>query len=274
MFLDEPSVTATENAVMAAALARGTTRIRNAAAEPHVQDLCNMLVGMGCGIEGIGTGTLTVEGREKLGGGRFRVTSDHIEVGSFIGLAAVTRGEITIEDAAPEHLDSTLIGFGRLGVRVEVRGNDLFVPGNQDMHVQMDMGGHIPKVDDGPWPAFPADLTSIALVTATQCVGNVLIHEKMFESRMFFADKLVSMGARLVLCDPHRVLVMGPSRLRGGEVESPDIRAGMGLLIAALSAQGESHIYNVGQIERGYERIDERLRALGANIERADSRER
>ncbi len=273
MFLDEPSVTATENAVMAASLARGTTRIRNAAAEPHVQDLCHMLVGMGCAIDGIGTGTLVIEGREKLGGGRFRITSDHIEVGSFIGLAAVTRGELTIEDAAPEHLDSTLIGFSRLGVRVEVRGKDLFVPGNQDMRVQMDMGGHISKVDDGPWPAFPADLTSIALVTATQCEGTILVHEKMFESRMFFADKLVSMGARLVLCDPHRVLVIGPSRLRGAEVESPDIRAGMGLLIAALGAQGESHIYNVGQIERGYERIDERLRALGANIERADSRQ-
>jgi UDP-N-acetylglucosamine 1-carboxyvinyltransferase len=273
MFLDEPSVTATENAVMAASLARGTTRIRNAAAEPHVQDLCNMLVGMGAGIDGIGTGTLLVEGRDKLGGGRFRITSDHIEVGSFIGLAAVTRSELTISDAAPEHLDSTLIGFGRLGVRVEVRGKDLFVPGNQDMRVQMDMGGHIPKVDDGPWPAFPADLTSIALVTATQCEGTILVHEKMFESRMFFADKLVSMGARLVLCDPHRVLVIGPSKLSGALVESPDIRAGMGLLIAALGARGESHILNVGQIERGYERIDERLRALGAEIERADSRE-
>ena len=272
MFLDEPSVTATENAVMAASLARGTTRIRNAAAEPHVQDLCNMLVGMGAGIEGIGTGTLLIEGRQKLGGGRFRITSDHIEVGSFIGLAAVTRSELTITDAAPEHLDSTLIGFGRLGVRVEVRGRDLFVPGNQDMRVQMDMGGHIPKVDDGPWPAFPADLTSIALVTATQCEGTILVHEKMFESRMFFADKLVSMGARLVLCDPHRVLVIGPSKLSGALVESPDIRAGMGLLIAALGAEGESEIYNVGQIERGYERIDERLNALGARIQRVEER--
>ncbi|HEX8692130.1 MAG TPA: UDP-N-acetylglucosamine 1-carboxyvinyltransferase [Longimicrobium sp.] len=272
MFLDEPSVTATENAVMAAALARGTTVIRNAAAEPHVQDLCRMLVGMGCPIDGIGTGTLVIEGREKLRGERFRITSDHIEVGSFIGLAAVTRGEITIEDAAPEHLDSTLIGFERLGVRVEVRGQDLFIPGDQEMQIHADLGGHIPKVDDGPWPAFPADLTSIALVTATQCQGTILIHEKMFESRMFFADKLVAMGARLVLCDPHRVLVIGPSRLRGGIVESPDIRAGMALLIAALGAEGQSEIYNVGQIERGYERIDERLRALGAEIERLDSR--
>ena len=195
-------------------------------------------------------------------------------MGSFIGLAAVTRGELLIQDADPHHLDSTLLGFARLGVRGEVRGNDLFIPADQKMTVEMDMGGYIPKIDDGPWPAFPADLTSIALVTATQCEGTILIHEKMFESRMFFTDKLVAMGARLVLCDPHRVIVIGPSKLRGGDVESPDIRAGMGLLIAALGADGESEIYNVGQIERGYERIDERLRALGANIERADSRER
>jgi len=272
MFLDEPSVTGTENAVMAASLAKGETRIRNAAAEPHVQDLCHMLVGMGAQIEGIGTGTLRIQGADRLRGGRYRVTSDHIEVGSFIGLAAVTGGEITIQDAAPQHLDSILIGFDRLGVRAEIRGEDLFIPGDQEMVVHQDIGGHIPKVDDGPWPAFPADCTSIALVTATQCEGTILIHEKMFESRMFFADKLVGMGARLVLCDPHRVLVIGRSQLRGGTVESPDIRAGMGLLIAALGARGESHIYNIGQIERGYERIDDRLRALGADIERADSR--
>ncbi len=272
MFLDEPSVTGTENAVMAASLAKGTTRIRNAAAEPHVQDLCHMLAGMGARIDGIGSGTLTIEGADRMRGGRFRVTSDHIEVGSFIGLAAVTRGEITIQDAAVQHLDSTLIGFERLGVRCEIRGDDLFIPGDQEMEVHQDIGGHIPKIDDGPWPAFPADCTSIALVTATQCKGTILIHEKMFESRMFFADKLVAMGARLVLCDPHRVLVIGPSKLRGGTVESPDIRAGMALLIAALGAEGESHIHNTGQIERGYERIDERLRALGADIERKDSR--
>ncbi|HEX5725751.1 MAG TPA: UDP-N-acetylglucosamine 1-carboxyvinyltransferase [Longimicrobiaceae bacterium] len=272
MFLDEPSVTATENAVMAAALAKGTTRIRNAASEPHVQDLCHMLVGMGCPIQGIGGNTLVVEGQERLHGGSFPITSDHIEVGSFIGLAAVTRSELTIENAAPHHLDSTLIGFGRLGLQVEVRGQDLFIPGGQKPEIQSDMGGHTPKIDDGPWPAFPADLTSIALVTATQCTGTILVHEKMFESRMFFADKLVSMGAKLVLCDPHRVLVMGPSPLRGGMVESPDIRAGMALLIAALGAEGESQIFNVGQIERGYQRIDERLRALGADIVRTDSR--
>lgn len=272
MFLDEPSVTGTENAAMAAALASGTTRIRNAAAEPHVQDLSHMLVGMGAQIEGIGTGTLTIQGAQKLRGGRFRVTSDHIEVGSFIGLAAVTRGEITIEDAAVEHLDSTLIGFERLGIHCEIRGKDLFISGDQELRVHSDIGGHIPKIDDGPWPAFPADCTSIALVTATQCQGTILIHEKMFESRMFFADKLVAMGARLVLCDPHRVLVIGPSKLTGGTVESPDIRAGMALLIAALGAEGESSIHNIGQIERGYERIDERLRGLGAQIEKMDSR--
>jgi UDP-N-acetylglucosamine 1-carboxyvinyltransferase len=273
IFLDEPSVTATENAVMAAALAQGVTRLRNAAAEPHVQDLCNMLVGMGAEISGIGTNILEIQGVERLRGGRFRVTTDHIEVGSFIGLAAVTRGEILIQDAAVHHLDSTLIGFDRLGVMVEVRGEDLFIPGDQEMRVKMDMGGYIPKIDDGPWPAFPADLTSIALVTATQCEGTILIHEKMFESRMFFTDKLVAMGARMILCDPHRVVVVGPSKLHGGVVESPDIRAGMGLLIAALGAEGTSEIYNVGQIERGYERIDERLQALGADIQRLDSRE-
>jgi UDP-N-acetylglucosamine 1-carboxyvinyltransferase len=273
IFLDEPSVTATENAVMAASLADGPTRLRNAAAEPHVQDLCHMLVGMGCEIRGIGTNTLEIQGMDRLKGGRFRISPDHIEVGSFIGLAAVTRGEITIQGAAPQFLDSTLIGFDRLGVRVEIRGEDVFIPGDQEMRVKMDLGGYISKIDDGPWPAFPADLTSIALVTATQCEGVILVHEKMFESRMFFTDKLVSMGARLVLCDPHRVVVVGPSRLHGAEVESPDIRAGMGLLIAALGAEGTSEIYNIGQIERGYERIDERLRALGAVIERFDSRD-
>jgi UDP-N-acetylglucosamine 1-carboxyvinyltransferase len=273
IFLDEPSVTATENAVMAAVLAKGRTRIRNAAAEPHVQDLCKMLVTLGAKISGIGTGTLEFEGVDKLHGGRYRIGSDHIEVGSFIGLAAVTRGEILIEDAAIEHLDSTLLGFERMGIRCEVRGRDLFVPGNQDREVRMDLGGHIPKIDDGPWPAFPADLTSIALVVATQCRGTILIFEKMFESRMFFADKVISMGARIVLCDPHRAVVIGPSRLHAAVVESPDIRAGMALLIAALGAEGESHIYNIGQIERGYERIDQRLLSLGARIERYDSRD-
>jgi UDP-N-acetylglucosamine 1-carboxyvinyltransferase len=272
IFLDEPSVTGTENAIMAAVLARGTTRLRNAAAEPHVQDLCLMLNALGARISGIGTGILEIEGVERLHGGEYRIGSDHIEVGSFIGLAAVTGGEILIQDAAVEHLDSTLLGFERLGIRCEIRGQDLFVPADQEKEIRMDLGGHIPKIDDGPWPAFPADLTSIALVTATQCRGTILIHEKMFESRMFFADKVIGMGARIVLCDPHRAVVVGPAPLHGGVVESPDIRAGMALLIAALGARGESILYNVGQIERGYERIDERLRGLGAQIVRHDSR--
>jgi UDP-N-acetylglucosamine 1-carboxyvinyltransferase len=272
IFLDEPSVTATENAVMAAVLASGGTTIRNAAAEPHVQDLCNMLLTLGAQISGIGTHVLEIDGVERLHGGTFRIGSDHIEVGSFIGLAAVTGGELLIEDAAVHHLDSTLLAFERIGIACEIRGKDLFVPATQDRVVRMDMGGHIPKIDDGPWPAFPADLTSIALVVATQCRGTILIFEKMFESRMFFADKIIGMGARIVLCDPHRAVVVGPSRLHAAVVESPDIRAGMALLIAALAAEGESHLYNIGQIERGYERIDERLRALGAQIERVDAR--
>ncbi|MEX0893362.1 MAG: UDP-N-acetylglucosamine 1-carboxyvinyltransferase [Gemmatimonadota bacterium] len=272
IFLDEPSVTATENAVMAAVMAKGRTRIRNAAAEPHVQNLCHMLVGMGAHISGIGTNVLEFEGVERLGGGTFRVGSDHIEVGSFIGLAAVTDGDITILDAAVEHLDSTLLGFERMGVQCTIRGEDLLVPSGQDLMVKKDVGGHIPKIDDGPWPAFPADLTSIALVTATQCRGTILIFEKMFESRMFFADKIIGMGANIVLCDPHRAVVVGPSRLHATVAESPDIRAGMALLIAALGAEGESHIYNIEQIERGYMNIDDRLCSLGARITREDSR--
>ncbi len=270
IFLDEPSVTATENAVMAAVLADGRTVIRNAAAEPHVQDLCHLLTAMGASIRGIGTHVLDIEGVSELHGCRFRLSSDHIEVGSFIGLAAVTGGALTIEDAAVEHLDSTLLAFERLGIRCEIRGRDLHVPAEQAMESGTDIGGHIPKIDDGPWPAFPADLTSIALVVATQCRGTILIFEKMFESRMFFVDKVIGMGAQIVLCDPHRAVVVGPADLRGGTVESPDIRAGMALLIAALCARGRSRIQNVGQIERGYERIDARLRALGARIERID----
>lgn len=273
VFLDEPSVTATENVVMAAVCAQGTTRIRNAAAEPHVQDLCHLLNGLGARISGVATHVLEIEGVDRLHGGEYRIGSDHIEVGSFIGLAAMTRGAVTIQDAAVEHLDSTLLAFERLGVRCEVRGDDLFVPAEQELEIRMDVGGHIPKIDDGPWPAFPADLTSIALVLATQCRGTILIHEKMFESRMFFADKIIGMGARIVLCDPHRAVIVGPSRLHASVMETPDIRAGMAILIAALGAEGESHIYNIGQIERGYERIDDRLRSLGAGIEREDSRD-
>ncbi len=270
VFLDEPSVTATENAVMAATLAEGETTIRNAAAEPHVQDLCRLLNAMGARVGGIGSSTLVVRGVSELGAADFEIGSDHIETGSFIGLAAVTKSLLVIEEAPVEHLDSTLLGFRRLGIECRVDGRKLVVDGRATPEIRMDAFGHVPKVDDGPWPAFPADLTSIAVVAATQARGSVLIHEKMFESRMFFTDKLVSMGARIILCDPHRVIVIGPAALRGGVVESPDIRAGMAMLIAALGARGTSRIRNAGQIERGYERIDERLGALGAEIERIE----
>ena len=270
VFLDEPSVTGTENAIMAAVLAEGRTRLRNSACEPHVQDLCHQLNAMGARIFGIGTNTLTIEGVEELHGTEFEIGADHIETGSFIGLAAVTGSTITIEDAPLEHLDSTLMGFRRLGVEYQVEGPDLVVHGEGDHVIRQDAFGAVSKIDDGPWPAVPADLTSIMVVTATQCRGTILIHEKMFESRMFFTDKLVSMGARIILCDPHRAVVVGPAPLHGGTLESPDIRAGMALLIAALGAQGTSRIQNVCQIERGYERIDDRLRALGARIELED----
>ena len=269
-FLDEPSVTGTENAIMAAVRASGETKIRNAAAEPHVQDLCHLLNGMGAQISGIGTHVLTIDGVRDLNGTHFRIGADHIETGSFIGLAAVTRSDITIEGAPVDHLDSTLIGFRRLGIRCEVVGRDLSVYGSEEHRIQMDAFGAVPKLDDGPWPAFPADRTSIALGAATQCQGTVLSHEKMFESRMYFTDKLVGLGASIILCDPHRAVVVGPSPLKGGVVESPDIRAGMSLLIAALGAEGRSEIHNIHQIERGYEMIDERLGRLGAKIERIE----
>jgi UDP-N-acetylglucosamine 1-carboxyvinyltransferase len=268
MFLDEPSVTGTENAVMASVLASGRTLIRNAAAEPHVQDLCLLLNQMGARIQGIGTHLLEIQGVPELRGTRFRLGADHIETGSFIGLAAVTRSQITIEEAPIEHLDSTLLGFERLGIQWSLDGRALVVHGDRELVVQREAFGHVPKIDDGPWPAFPADLTSIALVAATQAEGTVLVHEKMFESRMFFTDKLVSMGAQIILCDPHRAVVVGPAPLRAQTLESPDIRAGMAMLIAALGAQGTSRIKNIGQIERGYERIDERLRRLGARIKK------
>ncbi len=270
IFLDEPSVTGTENAVMAATLAKGTTVLRNAATEPHVQDLCRLLCEMGAQISGIGTGDLRIEGVEKLGGASAAVSPDHIEVGSFIGLAAVTGSDLTIAEVEPSHLSSTLLMFERLGVRCELAGRRLRVPAEQSLEIQMDIGQQIAKIDDGPWPQFPADLISIALVVATQCRGTILIHEKMFESRMFFADKLTAMGASIILCDPHRAVVVGPATLRGSVVESPDIRAGMAILIAALGARGRSEIHNIGQIERGYEKIGERLRQLGAAIERLE----
>ncbi len=272
VFLDEPSVTATENALMAAAAARGTTVLRNAAGEPHVQDLAHFLVALGAKIDGIGTNTVTIEGGRAFGGATHAIGPDHIEVGSFIGLAAVTNSALRIERAGVAHLRSTLMGFERLGVQCRVEGDDLVVPADQPRVIQSDLGGHVPKLEDQPWPAFPADLMSIAIVTATQCHGVILMHEKMFESRLFFVDKLVSMGARIVLCDPHRALVIGPSPLRAATVESPDIRAGMAMLLAALAAPGRSTIQNVQQIERGYERIDERLNALGARIERVEVR--
>jgi UDP-N-acetylglucosamine 1-carboxyvinyltransferase len=268
MFLDEASVTATENAIMAAVLAEGETTIGNAACEPHVQDLCRFLVGLGARISGIGSNLLRIEGVDRLGGGEHTIGTDYIEVASFVGLAAVTGGELVVEGVIEDDLRPVEVGFSRLGLTWELDGDRLRVPRDQSLEVEDDLGQAIPKIDDGPWPAFPADLTSIAVAVATQARGTVLIFEKMFENRLVFVDKLVGMGARIIVCDPHRVVVNGPTQLYGERLESPDIRAGMALLLAALAADGESIIGNVGQIDRGYERIDERLRALGANIER------
>jgi UDP-N-acetylglucosamine 1-carboxyvinyltransferase len=268
VFLDEASVMATENTVMAAVLAPGETVVGNAACEPHVQDLCRFLVSLGADIEGIESNVLRISGVESLRGGEWRIGCDHIEVASFIGLAAITGGGITIEGVETKDLASILPPFARLGVRVEVGETSVHVPARQQLVVQDDLGGHIAKIEDGPWPAFPADLTSIAVTVATQSFGTVLIFEKMFESRLFFTDKLVSMGARIILCDPHRVVVSGPAQLYGGRMESPDIRAGMSMLLASLCAEGQSTIGAVYQIDKGYERIDERLRGLGARIER------
>jgi UDP-N-acetylglucosamine 1-carboxyvinyltransferase len=270
ILLDEASVTATENTVMAAALAKGATVVRNAACEPHVQDLCCLLEQLGARIEGIGTNTLTVHGVEKLGGGVYTISPDYMEVGSYIALAAATGGELLIKGAAPEHLRMVELVFKRLGVRFEAQGADVFVPAGQSLDIVPDADGAIPEISDSPWPGFPADLMSICVTLASQCRGTVLIHEKMFESRLFWVDKLIWMGARIILCDPHRCVVQGPSRLHGDEVESPDIRAGMALLIATLCAEGRSVIRNARQIDRGYERVEEKLRALGARIERVD----
>ncbi len=271
LFLDEASVTGTENAVMAAVLARGETVIGNAACEPHVQDLCRFLVALGAEIEGIGSNLLRVRGVERLHGGEWRICPDHIEVASFIGLGAVTRGDLVIEDVHADDLLAMWPGLDRLGIAAEVDGSTVRVPGGQELRIRDDLGSQIPKIEDGPWPAFPADLTSIALAVATQAHGTILIFEKMFENRLFFVDKLVTMGARIILCDPHRAVVNGPARLYGERMESPDIRAGMAMLIASLCAEGTSTIGNIGQIDRGYERIDERLRAVGASIERVES---
>jgi UDP-N-acetylglucosamine 1-carboxyvinyltransferase len=267
-FMDEPSVMGTENALMAAALTPGSTIIRNAASEPHVQDLARLLTRMGAAIEGIGSNVMHVHGLAKLGGCEHRVSPDHIEIASFMALAGVTGGELRIPDCVPEDLRMIRLVFQRLGLRSELDGDDVVVPGGQKLVVARDSGGYQSKVEDGPWPAFPADLTSIALALATQSEGTVLIFEKMFENRLVFTDKLVNMGAHIILCDPHRAVISGPTRLRGERLESPDIRAGMAMLIAALCADGVSEIGNVRQIDRGYERIDERLAALGARIER------
>jgi len=267
-FMDEPSVMATENALMAAALTPGSTVIHNAASEPHVQDLARLLLQMGARVEGIGSNVLIVYGESTLGGGDYAIGPDYIEVGSFIALAACTGGELRIKNVVADDLRMTRLAFERLGCRIDYDGDDVVVAAGQTLRVKDDEGDAVSKIEDGPWPAFPADLTSIALALATQAEGMVLIHEKMFENRLFFVDKLVSMGARVIVCDPHRAVVSGPSRLHAERMESPDIRAGMAMLIAALCAEGTSEIGNIRQIDRGYERIDERLRALGARIER------
>jgi UDP-N-acetylglucosamine 1-carboxyvinyltransferase len=268
--MDEPSVMATENALMAAALTRGTTVIRNAASEPHVQDLARMLSNMGAAIDGIGSNVMTVHGSTSLHGCMHEISPDHIEIGSFMALAGVTGGELIVKDTFPQDLRMIRLVFERLGLRSEVNGTDVIVPANQELRIRNDAGDHQPKVEDGPWPMFPADLTSIALALATQSEGSVMIHEKMFENRLFFADKLQLLGAAITICDPHRAIVNGPRRLHGARVESPDIRAGMAMLIAALCADGITEIGNVRHLDRGYERIDERLRQLGARISRVD----
>jgi UDP-N-acetylglucosamine 1-carboxyvinyltransferase len=268
IFMDEPSVMGTENALMAAALTPGPTTIGNAACEPHVQDLARLLVRMGAEVDGIGSNVMTVRGRDRLGGAEHSISPDHIEVASFMALAAATGGDVRIHEAEPADLLMVQRQFRRLGLESRCEGDEVIVPPGQRLRVKTDVGDAIPKIEDGPWPAFPADLTSIALALATQADGEILIFEKMFENRLFFVDKLVAMGARITLCDPHRAIVSGPSRLHGEHVDSPDIRAGMAMLIAALAADGVSEIGNIRQIDRGYEAVDERLRALGAQIER------
>lgn len=280
ILLDESSVTATENGIMAAALAHGTTILRNAASEPHVQDVCKLLVAMGCPIEGIGSNTVTIHGQPRLHGAEIHVSPDFVEVGSYIGLGAITPGELRISGVAPEHLRMVNMVFAdRLGVRMHVehdatetpdRAYSLVVEAEQELCIKSDFGGAVPKIDDAPWPSFPPDLMSIALVVATQALGTVIIHEKMYESRLYFVDKLIAMGAQIILCDPHRAVIVGPRRLVGQQVSSPDIRAGMALLLAALAAEGITTIGNVQQIDRGYHQIDAKLAALGAHIERID----
>ena len=270
IFLDEASVTATENAIMAAVLAEGDTIITNAASEPHIQDLCNMLISMGAIITGVGSNILRIVGVQQLNGCDFTIGPDYMEIGSFIGLAAATRGSISIEGINPRDMRPIKLAFGKLGITWNIEGTTLSVPHGLPMKVNCDLGGMIPKIDDAPWPGFPPDLTSIMIVIATQVEGTVLIHDKMFESRMFFVDKLISMGARITLCDPHRAVVSGPCTLHGDNLVSPDVRAGMAMIIAAMAAQGESVISNVYQVERGYERLTKRLQMLGAHINKVD----
>ncbi len=270
ILLDEASVTATENALCAAVCARGETTIRNAASEPHVQGLCRMLTAMGAKIEGIGSNILCIQGVDRLGGATHRIGPDYLEVGSFAALAALTGGDLLIEDADLPNMRMIRMVFERLGIHSEPEGTGLRVRAGQSLEIANDLGGAIPIIDDAPWPGFPADMTSVALVTATQGKGTIIIHEKMFESRLFFVDRLIGMGARIVLCDPHRAVVIGPEKLQGRTMSSPDIRAGMALLIASLCAEGESEIQNIHQIDRGFSKVDERLRALGAQIERLE----
>jgi UDP-N-acetylglucosamine 1-carboxyvinyltransferase len=272
LFLDEPSVTATENAIMASVFALGVTTIKNAASEPHVQDLIGFLNAIGADIYGAESNILEIKGTRELGGGSWKIVGDHIEVGSFISLAAVTGSEIVIKEAGCCHLNMIKYYFSKLGIQIIIDGDDVVVPGKQKLEIESDHFGEIPTIYDGPWPGFPTDLTSIAVVTATQAQGTVLIFEKMFNGRLFFVDKLASMGARTILCDPHRVVVVGPSKLHGANLVSPDIRAGMALLIASLCAEGESVIYNIGQIDRGYLKLEERLKKIGAHVERVKDR--
>ena len=273
MLLDEASVTGTANIVMAAALAEGTTTIYNAACEPYVQQLCKMLVGMGVTIEGIGSNLLRITGVEKLHGAEHTILPDMIEVGSFIGMAAITQSELTIKDVSYDNLGIIPDSFRRLGINLERRGDDIFIPSQECYEIETNLDGSIPTIADAPWPGLTPDLLSVMLVTATQCKGSVLIHQKMFESRLFFVDRLIDMGAQIMLCDPHRAVVIGLDHkvpLRANNMHSPDIRAGIAMLIAAMSAKGVSKIDNIDQIDRGYQAIDTRLSSIGACIHRRD----
>jgi len=268
VFLDEASVTGTENILMAAVCAEGNTTITNAATEPHVQGLCRFLNKMGAKIKGIGTNVIEIEGVTELSGCEHRISPDYIEAGSYISLAAMTGGELLVKDFRAKDYRAVIKTFSKIGITVEDRGDDIFVPSHSRMTIVKEMNNAIPKIDDGPWPSFPSDLMSIAIVAATQADGTVLFFEKMFESRLFFVDRLIGMGAQIILCDPHRVVVSGSSQLYGSKLDSPDIRAGMGLLMAAIAAKGRSRIYNIKQIDRGYESIEEKLRSIGVDIER------